>query len=292
MSSGDHSQRCLFCGSEKIAPTAFPRPTFFNAKSFHYLECRSCNLVFIDPIPSDDDYAKMYALDYHDQFYFKQPNDSYRVLYELLESFRPRRSLIDFGCGDGSFLHYLKGREYVCAGVEFNEKLVLRLRDMYADISFSTVDGFPSMASTVKPGVIYMGDVLEHLSKPYEILQSLYTNLEPGGMLLVQGPLENNTHLALAFRKFISRMKGRSQATHVPYHISFSNADNQREVFERAGFQTLYYHLHETPWPMPARFSLSPVRALQWAVAKVSIFVSRLRAQNMGNRFIYIGRKG
>jgi hypothetical protein len=107
---------------------------------------------------------------------------------------------------------------------------------------------------------------------------------------MAQGPIENNFTLALAYRKLISRFKRGKEANHVPYHIIFSNSKNQKEVFEMNGFNTIHYNIYETPWPFPERFSLRPMVALRWLVARVSILFSKLFSAESGNRFIYLGK--
>ncbi|HEY0432441.1 MAG TPA: methyltransferase domain-containing protein, partial [Chitinophagaceae bacterium] len=232
-------------------PAAFPRSTLFNNKTFHYVRCTACDLVFINPLPSAADYEKMYGLDYHEEFYFKQ-SPNYENFHRLLEARQTNRRLLDFGCGDGSFLNYFIQRGYSCAGTEFNPGLVMKVRGMYKGMRFERVEDLDELLATFRPGIVYMGDVLEHLTEPLHFLQSLYSKLDPGAHLLVQGPVENNTNMSLSVRKLISKLKSGQPAHHVPYHITFSNATNQRAVFERSGFQTLYFRLNETAWPMPS----------------------------------------
>src|SRR5215510_7875420 len=98
---------CLFCRSENVKKASFPRATRFNEKVFHYVQCRNCDLIFIDPILNEDDYTSMYEPSYHSQFYFRDnvPTD-YGNLYDLLEKHISGKALVDYGCGDGSMLKY------------------------------------------------------------------------------------------------------------------------------------------------------------------------------------------
>src|SRR5687767_4841016 len=98
-----NSLKCLFCHSDRIAPTSFPRPTIFNNKKFNYRKCLDCDLVFIDPVPDTGDYNRMYANSYHDEFYFKESPD-YTEWFTLFEKYSKEKSLLDYGCGDGSFI--------------------------------------------------------------------------------------------------------------------------------------------------------------------------------------------
>ena len=284
---------CLFCGSPEIVPASFPRPTRFNDKIFSYKKCQSCGLVFIDPIPTDDDYAKMYAVSYHDQFYFKNLGSDFDYLVNTLSAFIKEKSIVDYGCGDASVLKYFAKAGYRCVGVEYNPELVKKLKEQNPGITFYTVDEFWKAGPELKFSSIFFGDVLEHLPKPADFLRTLYDKMSPGGLLMAQGPLENNTTLGLVFRKLTSSLVPESKkvAGHTPYHITFSTARNQEGLFKRSGFHTLHYRLLESPWPFPEKFSKHPVRAVQFLIGKTSVAMSKIAPGKLGNRFVYIGRK-
>src|SRR5215470_2313496 len=108
------NSHCLFCKSSEIKKASFPRSTDFNGKKFHYYQCTKCQLVFIDPLPSADDYKKMYGRSYHEQFYFKEISTDYSQFYALLEKNSNQRSIVDYGCGDGSFLNFFSRQGYKC----------------------------------------------------------------------------------------------------------------------------------------------------------------------------------
>src|SRR5215470_12831357 len=155
--------RCLFCQSPEIREASFPRSTYFNGKKFDYFQCKECQLVFINPLPSADDYTKMYAKSYHNEFYFKGTSPDYSRLYALLEKNSGEKSILDYGCGDGSFVNFLSGRGYTCTGVEYDPELVNRLRARFPSIDFYTTDEFNSLDKGKKFETVYLGDVLEHM---------------------------------------------------------------------------------------------------------------------------------
>jgi SAM-dependent methyltransferase len=282
---------CIFCGSNDIVQASYPRPTEFNNKIFKYSRCRSCGLVYIDPIPTVDDYNKMYSNAYHDEFYFKEAPD-YSPLFKALDPVVTKKSIVDYGCGDGSFLRFFKERGYQCTGVEYDPSLVQKLRNQNPSITFFTVDEFWA-SNDLSFAAIFFGDVLEHLAEPAVFLEKLHAKMEAGSFIMAQGPLENNRSLGLSFRKFTSSLvRGKKRiAHHTPYHISFTTARNQEMLFKKTGFQKVYYKILETPWPLPAKFSGRPVQALQYLVGQTSVLLSKLVPARLGNRFVYIGKK-
>lgn len=281
---------CLFCNSTKLEQASYPRSTVFNDKQFNYKHCKDCGLIFIDPLPNVDDYSRMYSSSYHEQFYFKDVIPDQTEWFELFEKFSKGKKLLDYGCGDASFLKFFHQKGYECTGVEYDPELVSRLRKENLGINFFTVEQFWN--DDGEYNIVFMGDVLEHIATPAQFLNDLEKKLEAKGLITAQGPLENNSNFALSVRKFFSSLKGKHDvAHHVPYHISFSTAKNQEHVFKQAGLETKFYKVFETTWPFPGQFSFSPAKAFQYLVAKTSIVLSGILPGKMGNRFMYIGEK-
>lgn len=286
---------CLFCNSPKIQKAVIPRTTNFNDKFFTYHQCRSCGLVFIDPVPAVEDYKIMYNPKYHTTFYFKEIVHDYGYLDPLLNELNHEKKLLDYGCGDGSFLQYFFSKGYQCFGTEYDPVLVKQLKEKKPGMNFYSIDDFWQQTETEEYNIIHLGDVLEHLDKPAEFLKKLSGKLKKSnGILLVEGPLENNKNLAFFFR-YISSMimlivNPSKKVSHVPYHVTFSNARNQRQLFEDSGFRTLEFKVYESAWPYPAKPGKSPGSRVKFFIAKISIALSGLFPfLKMGNRFIYTG---
>jgi len=284
---------CIFCKSKDIIPAVFPQPTHFNGKEFTYKNCRACGLIFIDPIPNEQDLQAMYPIGYHEAFYFHETPADYGFLYNKLKPVLQNGTLLDYGCGDGSFLQYMSGKGFKSIGTEYNPVLVTKLREQYPDSEFNTIDDFWKNTQQ-QYDVIHLGDVLEHITTPLDLLTRLKARLKPGGILLVHGPLENNTSLGLTVRKGLSRIMSavsKRKITHTPYHIIFSARANQKAVFEHTGYASLVYDIYETPWPYPSSWSWKPGMAIKYLIGQVSVGTSKLSGNKLGNRFVYIGQK-
>lgn len=288
---------CLFCGSTDIGKAVIPRPAVFNDKVFSYCRCRNCKLVFINPVPDPGDYQKMYAAEYHETFYFKDQAADFSYWEPVMNKFQGNLTLLDYGCGDGSFLKYFAHQGYKTTGTEYDPSLVRQLSSQNPGVVFSTIPDFWNNSQLTGYNFIHLGDVLEHLEKPRVFLQQLAERLHPEhGVLLVEGPLENNRSFAFMIRYMVSWLTGivkpGAKASHVPYHITFSTARNQQELFENCGFKTIMYEVFETSWPYPSQPGKSPGSIAKYLAAKISIFFSRLfPGMHSGNRFRYAGQR-
>jgi 2-polyprenyl-3-methyl-5-hydroxy-6-metoxy-1,4-benzoquinol methylase len=294
---------CPFCYDNKYLDSIYP-PTRFNKKQFNYVRCISCSLVYVQPFPNEDDYKLMYLPSYqgHVDKSIAQPSEipyglrfPYSKHYNVINSTKLKPVLLaDFGCGNGHFIFNALKQGIQCHGIEYNADYIKMLSAEIPDAVFYTVENFFGNSNVYD--VIRLSNVLEHLDKPVEILKKIMQKLKPGGILLVEGPLEDNGNLAHSLRmllfKFTASKRKKHPAVHAPTHIFFSNRSNQLNLFKALSFQTIEYTVTERAWPYP--YKLADVKSLggflKWTIAKISILIS-LIIPPWGNTFFYAGRK-
>jgi 2-polyprenyl-3-methyl-5-hydroxy-6-metoxy-1,4-benzoquinol methylase len=283
---------CLFCSSHTVRQSYYP-PFMFNKKEFRYVSCGECGLVYLQPLLNNDDLSVLYSLSYHNEFYFHQPKQ-YNKQLDLLKKYGLKGKLLDYGCGDGSFLKFFEGRGYELFGAEYNPELVEVLSKQNPSVRFQTIEHLLSEDGE-SYDIIHLGDVLEHLVNPLEIVEALKRKLTPNGVLFVEGPIEHNASIAYASRAGYFKLRKTIQPGRVvemnPYHIFFSNRQNQRAFFERSGFKKLHYDVYEWAWPYPETWAeaKSLGRKLMFLIGRVSVYASSL-VPAWGSRFNYIGR--
>ena len=284
-------QSCLFC-NQSVFKKATMVPTSFNNKIFTYKKCKNCGLVFIEPLLNQMDYEQLYSVNYHDEFYFVDKDYGKKV--SLINNFCDKNKILDYGCGDGGFLRQIASLEFECVGLDYGEELISRLNEKYQEISFYTINYFWENVNE-KFDIIHLGDVLEHLTNPQEIMNKLKQKLNPGGFFVLEGPLEDNVNLAFFFRLFYTKikflLKPNLVASHKPYHVLFADYKNQIKFFESLGIETQYYKVSERAWPFNGKLKniKGPGSLLQYLISSVSIFISFF-VPHWGNRFMYIGK--
>ena len=282
---------CLFCNSSENKSSVY-EDTRFNGKTFTYTQCKNCSLVYLSPLPTQEDYVAMYPASYQSDIQV-QANGAYKHLLEQIKTLSKGKRLLDYGCGNGRFVVEALAAGFQTTATEFSPQLVELLQEKISTAQFHTIEDFKSR--TEKYDVIFLSNVLEHLSNPQEIMQMLYERLEAEGLMVLEGPIEHNFSLAASFRKAIFALRKflfKKQAQHVPYHIFYANAKNQKDFLEHLGLQTLFYQIEEQPWPFPASWQSAQgfKNKVLYLIARFSIIFSKLR-KNWGNTFIYVGRK-
>ncbi|MBS1738740.1 MAG: class I SAM-dependent methyltransferase [Bacteroidetes bacterium] len=283
---------CLFCGSTRNKASYYAS-ILFNNKQFVYRECLDCKLNFNWPLLTPEDYEKLYTIDYHDEFYFKEIK-YYTKQNSILKLQKDIHTVIDFGCGDGSFLNSLQQNGFSCTGVEFNPELVKKLSHQYPDITFYTVADFSKQSGQYD--CAHLGDVLEHMTQPAETIKMLSKRIRPEGYLFVEGPIEHNATLAHYFRKYFftlaKKLRPLRVTTGAPYHTFLATKKNQIAFFKLMGYTTAFVEIYETVWPFPEKYATAKgfKSKFQYTVGKLSLATTAI-FPGLGNRFYYIGKR-
>jgi 2-polyprenyl-3-methyl-5-hydroxy-6-metoxy-1,4-benzoquinol methylase len=233
----------------------------------------------------------MYAMDYYG-LKKVHPSNEYDTIFSQIKQLGDFKSVLDFGCGGCRFLVNAMDKGYEVTGVDFGNELIKNLENAYPQARFQEIETFYTQNDSYD--VIFVSNVFEHLTNPVEILHKLAQRLKPDGILVVDGPIENNFTLAGVFRKvlFGLRKKMGKVVSHIPRHIIYANAKNQRQFFELSGLETISYRLKETPWPFPSKWDQCSSIKLKifFFMAKISSLLGFLIPKS-GNVFYYIGRK-
>lgn len=280
---------CLFCKSDKVVQSPY-EDTLFNNKVFKYLKCGNCQLVYVSPLPTDDDFMQMYPTSYQGDL-IAEANGYYNWLFDDVKKCGQYKGILDYGCGNGKFVLEALSKGYDVTGVEFNPTLVSNLKEKIPQADFLTVSAFLEQRASYD--IIFLGNVLEHLTNPKEMLLYLKSRLNKNGLLILEGPIEDNFTIAGTLRKFFfnKRKHAGNKVYHAPRHIFYANYDNQLAILTSIGLEKIKYNINENSWPFPG--SIKACRSIKdfafWTIAVFSRLLGNFFPKS-GNVFYYIGR--
>ena len=95
--------------------------------------------------------------------------------------------IVDVGCNVGTFLRTAKREGFTAIGVEPNPQAAARARDKGLEVH----TGFFDQAAVERIGradAVHMGDVIEHVFDPVDLLRHAASVLRSGGVLMVVTP--------------------------------------------------------------------------------------------------------
>jgi 2-polyprenyl-3-methyl-5-hydroxy-6-metoxy-1,4-benzoquinol methylase len=246
---------CPVCGG-RAGGKAFPFATRFNNIEFSYLRCTACRAVFVDPAPDSATLAKMYSREnYHVRHYDDVPKAAYHESAKLLRRFAPQGArVLDYGCGFGAFLSAARETGFDAFGVEF-DAAAAKSASENSGCTVIPVSEFDPVKYAGTFDVVHLGDVIEHLAEPIDLVRTLVKCLKPAGILFTEGPLENNpSPVYWSAKTFgaLARSIGRKPIpTNAPTHLMRVSAAQQRLFFSHVA-QSLreeHWEVSETGWP-------------------------------------------
>ena len=247
-------------------------------------------------MPDADALARMYGPAYANaggaDASVEDPKAPEEVLARLRT--RPPGVFVDFGCGSGSLLAPARDLGWTAVGVEFDADVVRQAAARTGCVVFNGLEELRRSA-VVPVDVIHLGDVVEHLTAPLDVLRALVGLLRPTGWLLAQGPLEAGPCVFSAVLRGARGLRSARPVEMPPYHVLQATVVGQRVLFERAGLEALEYRVSEVAWPAPGKLTADVVRRPRslglFALRKVSQAVSALAPARWGNRYFYVGAR-
>jgi SAM-dependent methyltransferase len=177
---------------------------------------------------------------------------------DLVTPLADGKRVLDFGCGDGSFLHALLGSDCKPSemiGAEVSRDLVERLRGSFPvtpNLRFLHTCDLPLLAAQTPIDLIVCMEVLEHVIDPERVLGTLHGLLADGGRIVISVPVETGPVLLvkqaariLAGWRRIGDYQWTSRYTLAEYWSSFFAGPEQhivRPVYHDSGMP---HHCHK-----------------------------------------------
>lgn len=223
------------------------------------VECSTCGMHYLNPIPEREDwlkeYSKLYSVSNDSQ---RRPSWLARVsnsllsrwvqiwsrdlsLHELPSGSGIGCKLLDIGCGSGTKLVTYEQRGFEIYGIDL-------VRESIADASRTVRGTFYSGAIETARlphtffDFIRFDNVLEHIYQPRNFLSKVYRLLKPGG--IAYGYVPNG------LSPTIQIMGKYSISSWVPFHINLFTSKCLRMLATEVGFETDVRGISYAHWVM------------------------------------------
>lgn len=225
--------KCPACDADSYEP-------LFAKQGFVFVRCKNCNLVYVTPRLLESATLAYYgdAVDQQSMTdwlnVLANPiNQSWQIPYfqeavDILAKLIPSKGrILDIGCSIGLFMEIAQKSGFECVGLEPEPKsreYALK-RGLHVRPQLFNDAGFPPASFDA----ITMFGVLEHLSKPKQMLADIWDTLKPDGVVMVIVPnvysFANGT-LHEQARTFTGRN-----------HLSYFAWDTLSDLFKRSGYE-------------------------------------------------------
>jgi 2-polyprenyl-6-hydroxyphenyl methylase/3-demethylubiquinone-9 3-methyltransferase len=152
-------------------------------------------------------------------------------------------TILDAGCGDGSFTASLAEAGFNVYGLDLSEGGIARAKQTHPHLSFATASVYDDMR-TVFSGTSYFDaivsvEVIEHLYSPATFVNRVRESLTPSGVVVITTPYWGYfKNVALALTNRVDRSL---TALWEGGHIKHWSRSTLTQLFERHGFRSVYF---------------------------------------------------
>lgn len=201
--------KCPVCASKKISLFLETEDYFFTNEQFSLSQCDSCNFVFTNPIPQQDEIGKYYETEIylsHDStnkgiigsIYNKVRQINLKKKYSIVSKYKSTGSILDIGCGTGELLNYFEKEKWQTLGIEPNEGAREFAKANY-NISVKEESELNRL-DRKSHDVISMWHVLEHVYNLNDRMNSVVRILKEDGVAIIALPMVDSPD-SIKFKK-------------------------------------------------------------------------------------------
>jgi 2-polyprenyl-3-methyl-5-hydroxy-6-metoxy-1,4-benzoquinol methylase len=162
------------------------------------------------------------------------------------------RTVCDLGCGNGYLAGRLSERGYDVVGVDASEPYIETARRTHSSprVRFERAVFSAGLATQIAGApfdLVISSDVIEHLYRPVDLLETAHALLKPSGILIVGTPYHGYLkNLAIV-------LSGKWDEHHGVHwnggHIKFFSVPTLRQMVEDRGFEvTRFSYYGRAPW--------------------------------------------
>lgn len=216
------------------------------------MQCAACGSIAMEPLPKDDQLALFYQR-YHaaDAFLAKADKKIARAKRRLLplKLLTRGRAFLDVGASIGAAAEAARRLGFAATALELDADAVARGRTLFPGVRFiaGVMDDLPA---DERFDVIYMAEIIEHVTAPARLARAARDRLAPGGAVFLTTPDAGH------FRRPKHLLDWKSVKP--PEHVTLFTRRGLRVLFEAAGFDRIYFIPHAKPGVrMIARVSVS-----------------------------------
>lgn len=219
--SGPNNTTCAICGSLTRV--------IGSKRGVRALRCPSCGFVAKDMKNLPSDYWKTWKLASKESFDFRNKGDIFEFRLRTLISYfgDGLKKILDFGCGSGEFVHFLRKKGYDAYGCDTGAKTPDEDFFFKGDIKDLPARDFDVITSI---------ETFEHLIDPCSVMKELSARLRKGGILYLQ---THYSHIATVFGWRYFNFAG---------HISFYPPGAMKTLMENSSIELIYYDKKRQPF--------------------------------------------
>lgn len=203
---------------------------------FHYVRCRGCSLVFLNPRPRPERMEDVYVGSRECASMGQEGIDAKievpvnAARADFVSAHCAGRSIYDVGCGCGWFLEHMRRRGWNVSGLDMDAESVAFARDRMGLTGVQT-GRWGAGDRRIQADVVSLVHALEHMPDPVGALAAAKEALLPGGVVFVETPNIGSWPARLFGRRWVT--------LDAPRHMALFSPETLRKAMEKAGLRVI-----------------------------------------------------
>ncbi len=238
-----NNTKCIICN-------AITNP-FMIKDNYSLFKCSECALVFMNPLP-EQKFLNNEVYSFESGYQSNKNSDLSKVvpskktidIVNFLIKENRYKNILDIGCSSGEFIHYAKSKGFNVAGVELNK----RTAQIAQNNGLRVFNGLLSDAKYQNGefDVIFLGDVIEHVLSPSDLINECKRVLSSNGIIIVSTPNLDClwSNITLLFYRYF---KIPWSSVTPPYHTFQFSINNIDLFFNNLGFNKISEWFYKPP---------------------------------------------
>lgn len=163
-------------------------PDTVHIPSYDLMKCPRCTAEFSEPMLPGD--SSFYAWIARQPGYYPESRWEWgEVISEIKKRHASCASVLEVGCGSGSFLEVLKSEPSISAvGLDTEPGAIARCREKSFEAYAEDIEIYLSRDPSRRFDFVVAFHCLEHVSQPKKFLQAMFGAMKPGGRVFVSTP--------------------------------------------------------------------------------------------------------
>ncbi len=271
---------CPVCGNDQLKPVHTCVDHTTSGETFHLQQCSHCAFLLTNPHPDEQSIGPYYESENYishtsskktllDKAYQWARSYNLSLKHDLVKEFASAKNILDFGCGTGHFLAYMKKMGMSTEGIEPSLHARTKASSLLKQVVYSSLEEVPSGQFEA----ITLWHVLEHIHQPHKTLTLLKERLTENGIIFIAVP----NHLSGDAMHYQEYWAGYD----VPRHLWHFTKDSMQKILHPHGLTIR----HIEPMKLDAYYvSLLSEKYINVRGSKITQFMKGLQAGWLSNR--------
>lgn len=206
---------------------------------------------------------------------------------------RPGARIADFACAQGNYALSLAERGYEVTAVDLQPDFLRYARKKHTHGHFETVEASVIDYRAETPyDCVLLGEIIEHVAFPDQLLRAAFENLAPGGLVIVTTPNGAEYGAGLPTYSQVTNLEELiPRQFHWGDHLFLYTEQELRGLFKAAGFEPLECLKINSSYVSQLKGVryLLPLRALRWMERRTRRWPKR--GKDSAGNLIMVGRR-